>query len=747
MTRTPDQKEASHQVSQDPPPGFTPETLNVAFELAGAGANDDQWSLGEFNLFAHQGRDAFWIVIRRGEQAGGVVVRTFPIMGAYQLTPIAVDGNGGAWRIETHSGIYTVKLRLLPDDTLRMTTTLTPSSDLLVAFWPRDLYVLDENDNPVGAKGHVEAAQRGLNGGYCYLSMKEPEFGNVLYLQNLSALADFFAATQTTPDGVVGGQWPELGYQPPSAPLAKQPPANPLKAGIEVTISDAFLAFSAGCGKSEFETARTFVEKLAGIYTHFDRPSTQVRDWVWRAEKTLNDLRISPKATLQNYGCRYIFPYTDSEYPDSMVQMSVLTTLWEYERAYCLEPAFSTELSTGMRHFFDEKLRTLRRYLPNVGVDKNKDAVDSWYLYHPLMNLARLAINGEAWAKDLFFDGLEFVIKAAQHFEYKWPIIYDLTDFSVVQADRGEGLGQTDVGGFYAYVMLQAHQLTGEARYIDEAKKALKTAEGYRFELAYQTNLTAWGATACLKLFKVTGERHFYDQSLTFVASFLHNCELWHSKIKFAESYANFFGVTCLHDGPYMAAYEAFECFMAFDEYLQEGGDEIDPPVRLLLSEYWRNSLDVLWSFYPDALPKDALAKDIRNGHIDPDLSFPLEDVYGDGSPAGQVGQEIYGAGAAFVIASRAFRDCPGVPFRLFAEYPMKCDWRDDGMDIHLFGPPAFEGRIRFMPVAGQALALTVTAAGGDLLQPVQTESDFIEFIVPADGWFTATWTKETEHA
>ena len=746
MAKTPDQKEASHQVSQEPPPGFTPETLNVPHELAGAGSNGDEWPLGDLSVTSHQGRDAFWFVVRR-QGRGGVALRTFPIMGAYQLTPVAVDARGGQWKIETHSGIYSVKLALLGDDVMHMTTTLTPSTDLLVTFWPRDLYVLDADDNPARTSGSVEAAQRGLNGGYCYLCLREPDFGSVLYLQNFSALADFFAATQTTPDGVVGGQWPELGYQPPSAPLAKQPPANPLKAGVEVTISDAYLAFSPLCAQTEFDTARTFIEKLAAIYRHLDRPPTQLRDWTWRAQKTHTDLRTSPKATLQDYGCRFIFPYTDSEYPDSMVQMSVLATLWEYEQAHGIEPSLSGELSAGMRHFFDEKLGTLRRYLPNVGVDKNKDAVDSWYLYHPLMNLARLAINGEGWAKDLFFDGLEFVIKAAQHFEYKWPIIYDLSDFSVVQQDRGEGLGQTDVGGIYAYVMLQAHQLTADERYVDEARKALKAAEGYRFELAYQTNLTAWGATACLKLYKLTEEPHFYDQSLTFVASFLHNCELWHSKIKSAANYANFFGVTCLHDGPYMAAYEAFECFMAFDEFLQEGGSAIDPAVQLLLSEYWRNSLDVLWSFYPDTLPKDALATEVRNGHIDPELSFPLEDVYGDGSPAGQVGQEIYGAGAAFVLASRAFRNCPDAPLRLFAEYPMKTEFRGGGADIQLLGPPGFEGRLRFLKEAGKALRLTVNGRDGTEIAPSQIQTDFIEFAVPADGWFQATWPKENTNA
>src|SRR3546814_10319538 len=57
-------------------------------------------------------------------------------------------------------------------------------------------------------------------------------------------------------------------------------------------------------------------------------------------------------------------------------------------------------------------------------------------------------------------------------------------------------------------------------------------------------------------------------------------------------------------------------------------------------------------------LPAEILAKeDVRNGHIDRTLSFPLEDLDVDGQPGGQVGQEIYGAGAAFVFATRSFHE------------------------------------------------------------------------------------------
>ena len=722
-------------------PGFTPETLNVQPELSHAAQPEHSWQMGKLSVQTHLGRDAFWVVVRHLGK-GGVALRTFPMLGAYSLESAQHDDDGGVWRIKTHSGPVEIQLRLLPNNVLSMTSRLTPTRDLLVAFWPRDLYPLDPNDDPTNAQGRMEAGQRGLNGGYCYFRLKEPCLTNVLYVQNLTALNDFFLATKTRPDGVIGGEWPELGYLPPAAPNGYSPPINPLKAGTTYTLSDARLAFREDCDPDEFEGMRLFVDMLADIYPHLDKPQTQIRDWYWRAGQTLSDLKTSPDVMVTALGHKYIHPYTASEYPDSMVQMSVLSTLREFEKIYGFKDPLSDELAAGMRNFFDAELGSLRRYLPDVGVDKNKDAVDSWYLYHPLMNLARLAINGEDWARQLFFDGLEFVIKAAQHFNYIFPIIYDLKDFSVICQARGEeDLGQTDAGGLYAYVMLQAHQLTGERRYVEEAKLALKAMEGLGFELAYQTNLTAWGATACLKLWRLEGDEHYLKQSFVFIATLLHNCEMWHSDLGFAKSYANFLGVTCLHDGPYMAAYEAFECFAAFDEYLQVGADDLPASVRLLLSEYWRNALDVLWSFYPDALPEDALAKTVRNGFIDRNLSFPLEDIYGDGGPAGRVGQEIYGAGSAFVVASRAYAECHRTPFRLFAEYPMKTECTDNGLKVRIFGPPGYPVRLRVITRDGAPRNYTFRPDGAAqplVREPVSPGTD--EFQATADAHYLLQW-------
>src|SRR3546814_16662845 len=65
----------------------------------------------------------------------------------------------------------------------------------------------------------------------------------------------------------------------------------------------------------------------------------------------------------------------------------------------------------------------------------------------------------------------------------------------------------------------------------------------------------------------------------------------------------------------------------------------------------------------------DVCSSDLNNGHIDRKLSFPLEDLYPDGQPAGQVGQEIYGAGAAFIFATRAFHEVEDAPFLLYCDH------------------------------------------------------------------------------
>lgn len=428
-----------------------------------------------------------------------------------------------------------------------------------------------------------------------------------------------------------------------------------------------------------------------------------------------------------------------------MVQLSIASAVEEWGRWQGLRHPLVRRIMSGLGKFHDRDLGTLRRYLPNVGKDKDADAVDSWYLYHPMLNLANLAMAGDEGARELFLATIDYGIRAARHFEYKWPILFNIRDFSIIrevaEADRR---GQTDVGGIYAWVMLQGFELTLERRFLDEAIAAIEAAKGLRFDLNYQANLTAWGAAACIRLWRITSRKQYLTQSYVYLANFFHNAQLWESEIGLARHSHNFLGVTCLQDAPYMAAYECFDSFAAFERYLDYGGPDLIPSVRLLVGDYCKYALHRAWFYYPDTLPPEAIAKEQRNGYICRELNFPLEDLYPDGQQAGQVGQEVYGAGAALVFATRAFHRIDGAPFLLFSDRFVRAIHRIDGHTLSLRVDGPFGTKAR--------LALVAEDGGLDAITPRLTTSDgqtvafdrshgWIEAQISADASLLLAWS------
>jgi hypothetical protein len=705
-------------------------------------------AIGALEIEMVRGRDSVWALIRRPGQ-GGLALRAAYIGDDFEVTMLKAEaGEAVRLRIASILGEHLVVLRTGGDalDHLRLTVKLTPSEPLLVPFLPRDLYPLDVDDDPLGSSGTVEAGQRGLNSGLLYFRLEAPAFGNILYFQNLTAMNPFYRATKTSPDGAVGGVWPELGYLPPTPTQSGTPPTEPLAAGVEVTLSDAILVFRHETSSDERESARQFLQMLGVAYKLIDLPRTEYRDWIDRAERTLRDLDEAPEATARHYGHRYVHPYTAAEYPDIMVQMSIVAAIHDWGKWHGEPHPLEAEFKAGLGKFYDTKLDTLRRYLPNVGDDKDADAVDSWYLYHPMLNLGRLALDGDAKARALFLKSIEFGIKAAHHFNYKWPIQYKVTDFSVITETAGaDGRGQTDVGGVYAWVMLQAFELTDEKRFLDEARAAIDTAMGLRFNVNYQANLTAWGAAACMRLWRITSRNVYLEQSYVYLGSFFHNCEIWESELELAVHYRNFLGATCLQDAPYMAIYECFDAYTAFEKYLDDSGPDLEPAARMLIAEYCKYALDRAWYYYPDALPPEAISPKQRetNGHVDRKLSFPLEDLYPDGQLAGQVGQEVYGAGAAMVFATRSFHQVEDAPFLIYCDHFVRARERtgDRALTLTLDGGETCTAGLSLVRQKRRKLPdARLVTVDGDALRPHARSADRIDFRVPANGRLVLTW-------
>jgi hypothetical protein len=727
--------------------GFSATLLAFQAELStGSLILHHRFRFGDLAGEVCEGSDSLWAILR-SPKGGGLALRVAYVPGGFDKVSMKGSRTNQTINIVAHSvlGRHDVIVRYHPSELSRLvaTTRLTPSSAVVLPFIPRDLYILDIHDDPAGASGQVEAAQRGLNTGLLYLRSDLPAFGSVLYVQNFSALNTYFQATGTRPDGVVGGDWPELGYQPPTIATAEALPGAALPADHPVTLSEVILVIREQIPPDEAESARYFVQMLGEAYKALDLPPVEYRDWVARARRTISHLARSPKATVRFGGRRYAHPYTDSEYPDSMVQLALLAPLDDYSRWSGRPLVLAEEFESGLARFWDPRLRTFRRYLPNVGDAKDADAVDSWYLYHPLMNLGRLALAGNTTARELFEKSIGFGIRAARHFKYLWPIQYKVTDFSIITAAAADGRGQTDVGGLYAWVMIQAYELMREEGFLREAEAAINAAKGARFNLNYQANLTAWGAAACMRLWRITNQEQYRLQSYVYIASFFHNSAIWNSRIGHASRYRNFLGVTCLQDAPYMAIYECFDSFAAFEQLLRDSGPELEPAARMLVSEYCRYALDRAWYYYPDALPAEALSDHQRNGHIDRSLSFPLEDLYVDGQPAGQVGQEIYGAGAALVFATRSFHNIRGAPFRLFCDHFIMAMERvsERSVSIRLGGGETCMAQLAMVKTGKLALPqFVVQAAGGDRIRARRRLKDRAEFHVPASGRVLISW-------
>lgn len=703
--------------------------------------------VGDLNAEILCAEDAIYAVLRRPKN-GGLALRLVHLPLAFQTSLGQPEGEE-ALRLNVKSELGEYCLTAISDpealERVRFTVTLKPSSLTQIPFVPRDLYPLDNKDDPLGTVGTVDARQRGVNAGMIYFRMEEPAFGNVLYLQDLTALNDYFRATGTIPKDVVGGAWPELGYLMPVPDAGADPTVSSLKAGEQITLSDAVLIFRHDAPPDERESARHFIQMLGAAYSMLQLPPVSYRDWIDRADRTARDLARAPAATIRHYGHLYVHPYTAAEYPDVMVQMTLITALHDWGKWLGKPLSLEARLKAGLGKFYDSELKTLRRYLPNVGDDKDADAIDSWYLYHPLLNLGILALDGDKDAEKLLLDSIDYAIKAAQHFKYKWPVQYKATDFSIIEAVApADGRGQTDVGGIYAWVMLQAFELTDDKRYLDEARAAIDAAIGLKFDLNYQANLTAWGAAACMRLWRITNRDVYLHQSYVYLASFFNNAVIWDSQIGHAEHYETFLAVTCLQDAPYMAMYECFDTFVAFERYLNDSGPDLEPAARMLVSEYCKYALSRAWFYYPDALPPEAIAEEQRenNGYIDHKHSFPLEDLYPDGQPAGQVGQEVYGSGAAFVFATRAFHKIKDAPFLLYCDQFVRAIERtgDRALSITLDGGETRSANLRLIPLKGKGLPdTTLTTVGGEILCSDGSDGR-IDYQVPASGRLILTW-------
>lgn len=705
----------------------------------------------QFNFIGRLTVDSLWIEVTWAKH-GAVAFRTACSPGG-GLHIDSHSHNNGELTIRLHSAIGAFRVKVVVADgtfpILHYTTTLIPSVDISVPFWPRDILIPGKNADPENTDGEIFVKQVGTRSGQLYFKINKPEPLSVFYLQNLTALANYCQLTQTSAGDTVGGEWPEIGFALPPAI------SNPLPEGEITVINDAFVALTTEIAKTEADLTQQFFDMLAELYLQLPKPGTIYRDWPQILDKGLNDLLTSPGCWSQvgkdhyfnAYFCDFKTP------PEIMVQLAVLLPLIDYKEWNGKELDVIEIIRAGLPAFYSEKLKTVMRWHPKVAdqleeeeEQKKPMVMDSWYLHHPLLNLSRLALKGDEEAKQLFLDSLDFSIRVAHQFNYNWPVFYQMDTLEIAKAETANGAGgEHDVPGLYAHVMLQAYELTGEKRYMTEAEKAAKKLNGLDFNLMYQANNTAFSAGAMLRLFKITGNKEYLNLSYLCLANIFKNVRLWDINYGYMKKIPGFFALYPLNDAPYTAAYEEQEVFCALHDYLRHAEAlNILPSVRLLVAEYIKYLVERAAYYYPPMLQREMLHEKPKIGEVAPHLYIALEDLQDGWQKSGQVGQEVYGAGNAFGILPRHYMQVAGEDFMIFCDYPVNgfAATKKKPVTFQLAGDGRTEGRVIIIKTGRKKLPRFKISTGHstDLLKGKSITGGHIEYVVAGNQKIKIDW-------
>ncbi|WP_420151569.1 hypothetical protein [Spirosoma sp.] len=723
-------------------------------------ATDEQdipWQFDQGTLQACLTPNSFWIIYTFG--AGGkLAIRTCFDPQTIQSVKLSKKTDHSAeYRIDGSLGVFRVKIERCLDEPmmLRCTTSLKPQQDFIVQAFPRDIYILDEHGDPTTTEGMLYVTQSGPTAGLAYLSVTKPFEGTVFYFQNLTSLNDYCQMTHTDPSGSVGAEWPEIGFALPTA-------EQPLQAGKEIVLSDAFLYLSDNVHGNEFEAGDFFLEAIACVYKQLPKPDTTYYDWPKAAERTIEALAESPDCGRRIRNQFYVNAYVSATQkpPESMVQLAILVPLWEYQEWLGETVPLVDLLHKNLYTFYDPKKATLMRWLPGEPFQKEQTSeeedhnkIDSWYLLHTLMNLGRLAEKGDTEAKELLFRSLEFAIGAAHKFGYNWPVFYDSRTLAIIKAETSEGQGgEIDVAGLFTHVMIQAYELTKDPRYLKEAEKSAERLRGKGFDLLYQSNITIMSALTLGKLWKITGNRLYFDLSRLSLANLVARLWMWECNFGFGQLRTTFMGVAPLKDAEYLAAYEEAEIMATMLNYLKEIGSDVPKPVRVLFSEYTKYLLHRARYYFPTELPPDMLSQEPREGRIIPDLPIPLEDISTGWKQAGAVGQEVYGGALAYILATYSYKRFEDVPVILYCDYPIyhseyQITGKDSGYAVfRLSGTADYECRVRLLAKGRQLPNVELVDEDDKASQPLkpeEKEKTYQEYRVKGNLRLRLEWSKE----
>ena len=492
------------------------------------------------------------------------------------------------------------------------------------------------------------------------LFLSNTTFGStILYFSNFTALGPYFDRTEsgvTQPNfpypgagakgSLVGVAGSSFGYVPPSSSLGSLPNKK-----TSVVVS-SYLYLEPAIPSAESDIAAAYLRALDTVNAAVAQPSVPAANWQTLAAKSAADI-AAPANWVTVNGHQYLRSYVSDtrSAPELLTQAGVLAGVRAYEARSNTSVPFDATLDADLATYYDPVYGTVMNGLPHDPSARG----ESWYFVNNLISLLQLAQTGDATAKTLLLQSVDAVIKLAHVNGYAFPQNFAYSDFN------GSGSQvEHDVAGGYAWLMLGLNELTGDARYLDEAKASIAHVAGTGFDLSYETHMSAYTAAAAQRLYTMTGDATYHRYAVLALANLFHAVRLWdctYGTCKKGPGYHTYMGLNPLPWSDYVAMLEQYEAWLGLQSYLRYAQNE-PAYVTNLVKAFIKYAPRTLQYSLPPLLPSGAASSAAGEYSFVPhnNLSWhiPLEDLREGEAASGAIGQELYGAGGPFMFAAYA---------------------------------------------------------------------------------------------
>ncbi|MCB0077753.1 MAG: hypothetical protein KDD73_10095 [Anaerolineales bacterium] len=611
---------------------------------------------GPFTMSFGEGAVSDAVLVRHSTQPTALALRPLGTEANLLAAVTSVnvrDGEGGRKEVAlsgaTDWAQFAMTLYLYPQQPglLRYRVVVSPTNSEAPSALALEWDAVDPSTGEEAPTNFTPYAERSPFAAPMLYGYSETMDATLLLWQDLTRLNPFMTATRYSPASTVGRRGRSLGHTISRTDLQRLPTDE------AVVLYDGYLYLAEGEPADETVMFTRYLQNVKDIYELIAKPATEPADWQTLAEATLRDLD-DPDTWVELEGKRYWRAYvSDSrQSAEAITQLDVGLGAARYAAATGDEQAqaIAALAERTLADFYNPQFGLVQNSGP-LSITGNQGRGDTWYELGHVLKLAEWGLLDSEAARDLALRSADAWIDYAHTVDYHFHRFYNFPNPDNPEAAWQGTEREPDAAGGYAYYMLLLHDLTGESRYVEEAKAAVEALAGYGFGLAYETHITAQAAAACARLWEMTGDAHYLDLAYGPVANLVRLSWLWEPEYGTSGEVTTFWGLGPTQQSGVITPKEQYEAWIYLDEYLRLAGDEIDPAAATLVNEFLSYTLEVMAYSLPPRLPEGIAQPNATAYETVPtnrlDLYIPLEDMRDGWGKWGTIGQEVYGAGMA----------------------------------------------------------------------------------------------------